>query len=315
MSNLEKINKNIGFKNPVLLSKQDSAEVYKVTLENDYAILKIFDQELNFRREIIALNELERKDVQTPKVYSFSSEKENSMGLPFYLFEEFLPGVTLLQTFSTYYYKEKCNIVYECGRLLGKINMSMSESELEKSQLWKYAYTGVEKYDEYSWTKFYTSKIPRWLNNIKCENDLDYNRLANIIVNSLENMNGEMKIGLLHRDYGFRNILTNNHKVMHLIDFEFAAIGDILSDVSKFIFSDLNFDTETELKNYFFRGWAEMTGVDTSLDRLWIYLAMEGLAAVQWVDKQKSESVRLQNLDYRNKGKKMLLEACAVLDI
>lgn len=58
-----------------------------------------------------------------------------------------------------------------------------------------------------------------------------------------------------------------------------------------------------------------MTGVDTSLDRLWIYLAMEGLAAVQWVDKQKSESVRLQNLDYRNKGKKMLLEACAVLDI
>lgn len=315
MSNLEKINKYIGFTNHVLLSKQDSAEVYRVTLKNEYAILKIFNQELNFQREIIALKELERKNVQTPKIYSFTTKKENLRGLPFYLLEEFLPGTTLLQTFSTYDYKEKCNVVYECGKLLGKINMSMSENELKESQLWKYAYAGVEKYDDYSWQKFCASQIPGWLKNIRREDDLDYDRLANIVINSLENMNGEMNIGLLHRDYGFRNILTNNGSVTHVIDFEFATIGDILFDVSKFIFNDLNFNTETELRNYFFKGWSEITKVDTSSDRLWIYLAIQGLGAVQWVDKQKSELARFENLDYRNKGKSILLQACSVLDM
>lgn len=315
MSNLEKINKRVEFTNPVLLSKQDSAEVYKVTLENDYAILKIFSQQLNFWREIIALNELERKNIQTPKIYSFSTQKENTESIPFYMLQEFLPAVTLLETFSTYDYKEKCNIVYECGRLLGKINTSMSESELEKSQLWKYADTGAEKYDEYSWVKFCTSRIPRWLKNIKREDGIDYDHLADVIINSLENMKDEIKIGLLHRDYGFRNILETNGNVTNVIDFEFAAIGDILSDVSKFIFNDLNFDAEEELRNYFLKGWGEITKVDISSDRLWIYLAIEGLAAVQWVDKQKSEEARLEKSDYRNKGKNMLLQACEVLEL
>lgn len=309
MSNIEKVLKYISFSSPELLSKKDLTEVYKVVYKNNVAILKIFEEEFSYYREVTSLRLLGNKKVRCPGIYAVVSPQEKSLGVPFYFIEEFLPGNILLEEFSHYDDEQKCCIIYDCGCLLGRLNTQVSKCELEKSDLWKYAYEGVGNYKQYKWSELYIKQIPNWLENIRKENDLDYSKIADCILDLLKKLDNTENLGLIHRDYGFRNILVVDGKVSSVIDFEYAVIGDIFFDLSKLIFNNLNFEHDKNLINVFFDGWTSITKIDFSMDELWLYLAVQGLGAIQWVDRQKDEQVCKRNRDYRDNGKKILIEA------
>lgn len=309
MSKLEKVSQHVNFSEPELLSKQDSAEVYKIVYNGDFAVLKILTEEFNYYREINSLAMLENGKMYSPKIYTALTSQEKDAHIPFYFIEEFLPGTILLEKFPQYSDEQKCKILYDCGCLLGSINTKMSEEELKASGLWKYAYDGVEAYSEYNWLEVYIKQIPGWIKNIREENDLDYVKIVDFIVCLLKKQDSTRNIGLVHRDYGFRNILVEDSTVTAIIDFEYAIVGDVLFDLSKIVFNDLSFECDRKLRDRFFEGWTSKTKIDVSIDDLWLYLAVQGLGAIQWVDKQKSAQVRMENQGYRDKGKEILSKA------
>lgn len=96
------------------------------------------------------------------------------------------------------------------------------------------------------------------------------------------------KMGLLHRDFGFRIIMSENDHVKGVIDFE--------KDISR--------------RSAFFAGWEKTSGQHVDWNRLWLYLAIQGLGAVQWVNRQEALQGRMENADYREKGIWILREAC-----
>lgn len=95
-------------------------------------------------------------------------------------------------------------------------------------------------------------------------------------------------------------------KISRLIDFEHVVIGDPIYDLSKIIFNDLDFDTDLELRNEFFNGWKSVTGFDIPEQHLDLYLAIQGVGAVQRVDKQSLEHQAMHE-GFRNKGIHILL--------
>lgn len=58
-------------------------------------------------------------------------------------------------------------------------------------------------------------------------------------------------------------------------------------DLSKLIFNDIDFVSDKILRETFLKGWSDYTGQEIEWQRLWLYLAIQGLGAIQWVDKQK----------------------------
>lgn len=69
------------------------------------------------------------------------------------------------------------------------------------------------------------------------------------------------------------------------------------------------FKKDKDLRMRFFKGWKN----SINMKRLWLYLAIQGLGAIQWVDKQENEEVRKKNYNYRDIGTAILLEVYPIL--
>ena len=161
----------------------------------------------------------------------------------------------------------------------------------------------------------YEKSIPEWNGIIRGSNALstslkaEIELKANLILNKLSLISVNETTQFIHRDYGFRNILVDDNKVTGIIDFEHAILGDITFDLSKLIFNDINFESEEWLREAFFKGWANYTGRDIDWEKLWIYLAIQGLGAIQWVERQRDYHVRRDNRNYMKKGIQILDKA------
>ncbi|MCB5135948.1 aminoglycoside phosphotransferase family protein, partial [Streptococcus mutans] len=77
---------------------------------------------------------------------------------------------------------------------------------------------------------------------------------------------------------------------------------DIFFDTTKLIFNDLDFIKDASLVRKFFDGWKAATNIEIDEKKLWLYLTIQGIGAIQWVDKQKLEINRKNNIGYRNKS-------------
>lgn len=106
--------------------------------------------------------------------------------------------------------------------------------------------------------------------------------------------------------------MTIKKKISGLIDFEHVVIGDPIYDLSKIIFNDLDFNTDSELRSEFFTGWQSVTDLDIPEQHLYLYLAIQGVGAIQWVDKQPLEHQAMHE-SFRNKGIRILMRIYKVL--
>ena len=298
-----------------LLSYKNETEVYSAIYISKPVILKLHENLVNYKREVTALTVLSNKDIAIPTLIlcDVITLEMNTIG---YIVEEYIHGEVLSHCFNQYTFKQKQKILYDIGTFLGKLNYLVSDEEAVKSELWKYAYDGVNSFREYKWVTMYIKSIPTWVNVINREestkkmlgNSLEY--YIQIIMDNLLRVSkcGDNK--LIHRDYGFRNIMVYNDCISGVIDFEHAILGDSTFDLSKLIFNDIDFELDTILRNSFLNGWSDYTGQKIEWQRLWLYLAIQGLGAIQWVDKQKSYKIKEINRDYKEKGKVILRKAC-----
>ncbi|HER5554961.1 TPA: aminoglycoside phosphotransferase family protein [Streptococcus pyogenes] len=282
-----------------LLNKKDDTEVYKVSYNNKLSIFKIHFVKENFYRELNSLKVLSKNRL-VPELITYKDNFETK-GFA-YLIEEKLVGDTLLN------FKQRNNIneemIWECGYKLGTLNTLLSKKELHDSNIWKY-YPQVNKritFSKYDWRDHFYYQIPVWIDTIdkKSINDINFQGLSEFLLKELKKQEND-HLGFIHRDFGFRNILIENNKITGIIDYEHAMIGDIFFDTTKLIFNDLNFTQEGGLVRKFFEGWESATNVAIDKDKLWLYLTIQGIGGIQWVDKQKLE-VNKKNLDYRNKS-------------
>lgn len=308
------VKRNFDIKDLYILSKKDVGEVYLVKQESKKYILKIQRDLVNYERETRTLKLLNNKHFAAPVMLECGIIEAGSKAG--YFIQEFWSGNTLLTLFPGYDFTKKEEIMYEVGLLLGKMNTLFTEMELHKSYLWKYAYDDVENFLDYQWLNVYEKRIDNWLEIInyrKYEDREFFRQSARIIKNAMRIVRNNYFMGLLHRDFGFRNIMIENDHVKGVIDFEYSIPGDIVFDLSKLIFNDLDFKKNKQLRNVFFAGWEKSAGQNVNWESLWLYLAIQGLGAVQWVDRQEDAEVRLENNDYRENGIFILKEACGRL--
>lgn len=269
-----------------ILSRNDTSEVYEIYYNNSNVILKIHRDEKKFINEVKFLKLLAGKNKVFPRILQFENLfSKKGYG---YIIESKLLGVNLLEEYDNFNKNEKINILKEAAQKLGYLNripVCLDDNC-------------------YKWKEYFFMKIPKWINNIKLNSGIDYKIIGNFLINKLKNIDKETEnLGIIHRDYGFRNLLVNNENtIIGILDFEHAMIGDILFDTTKFIFNNINF-FEKEKVNIFLNEWMNTTGVVVVEENLWIYLAVQGLGVIQWCDSQKEYNL---HEEYRMKGEKIL---------
>lgn len=306
---LEKLQKEYRFSEFKELSCKDISKVYSVRYKKTPFVLKLHRDLDGYNREKITLASLAEKGMQVPEMVLWGIEGEREkIG---YIVETYVPGKTLKEEFVHLDSRKKMQLMFEVGNILGKINTSMDLNQIEKSDLWRYGYDSAIEFPQYKWIDIYEKRILEWVERIR----VNHESMETIKACSQKIMAAILKrdintdLSLLHRDYGFRNIMIKDGKLSGVIDFEYSVPGDKYFDLSKIIFNDLNFETDTDLREAFFNGWSEVTKEEIDWDKIWIYLAIQGLGAIQWVDKQP-EKIRRINQDYKKKGMSILLRAC-----
>ncbi len=286
------------------LNEDSGGSVYKYFRNGTPYLFKIYNEYFNYMREVTTKQILIRKGFPTPAIIDFGKYNDN-----YFIIQDWWHGTMLLELYNSLSNCIKKSIMNEVGEVLGRLNTSVQECELEKTNLWKYIDGNIIKYQNYSWKNIYLFQIPKWINKINFRATDPKAKILdslNIVKTKLENLDDNLPIAILHRDYGFRNIMIKNNHVLGVIDFEYATIGDPVFDLSKLLFNDLNYERDIELSNIFINSWKSKVK-KFDINRLKLYMAIQGGGAIQWVDKQ---SPKIQNLNqnYREKGMKILLK-------
>ena len=290
-----------------LAQKKDS-KVYKGRIGSQKIILKMQKNLINYNREKISLEILKEKDVNVPQLLYYGIIEDNEP--TGYLIENFLDGETMLDVYKYKDIRQKEKMVFQVGKHLGLLNISFDRNELEKSELWKYAYDNCTSYSQYSFIHFYELEMHKWIERV---NTVKIDRSSfDIIFHAISQVK-EVENSFIHRDYGFRNIMVENDEIKGVIDFEYAIPGDMYFDLSKIIFNDLDFFCDNHLRNIFFEGWSYSTGKKIDWTRLWLYLAIQGMGAIQWVNRQDNPIIIKANQTYKRKGLDILQYACKKL--
>lgn len=292
----------------VKLANKNDSVVYQVNFRQGVAILKLQRDYLKHRREVTALNWMYRKGFPVPLVYV-----DGICGDIGYLIEEFLQGSSLLDLYVYLDEKEKKRLLYQAGTLLGRIHRTMNANELENSCWWSEEQEISKSFPDIYWFDFCRKQLNNWyddLSECKCAGKILNQRVLESLLCVIDSLEGHADMALLHRDYGFRNIMVDNKKINGVIDFEYAVPGDMYFDLAKLIFNDLNFERDIKLREVFLCGWSRMTEKEINWEHLWLYLAYQGLGAIQWVEKQKDPRIREQNQQYKQKGEAIFLRAC-----
>lgn len=293
-----------------IINERKEVSVYKVAKKSDFFVLKVHANRLHYMREVEAIKELSKRQLSIPRLIQSDKFDEG-----FYLLQEWWEGTTLLEEFPRFSFSQKKNLLHQMGCLLGQINICMSEKEIIKSNLWKYAYEEIRDFESYSWTNVYIDQFPTWLQHIKFKNTdmlIEVEKVLNKIKHKLESPECSYSLGIIHRDYGIRNIMVQDDRILGIIDFEHTIAGDPIFDLSKLIFNDISYTTDIDLRNSFFHGWRSITCQDIAQDRLNTYLAIQGVGAIQWVDRQKIADQKKYKA-YRDKGIDVLLETIPLI--
>lgn len=305
---MKQLQEDLGVKAAKLINEKRGTQVYQGALKGEEVIVKIHAEEKYFWRELLSLRAMSEKNFIIPKLISYGTEfKRDGFG---YLVWKKIQGENLLSAYNKFEEKEKEQILYQCGQFLGELNRILSFDEIKVSQLWQYTSLENEniKFDSNGWKNYFINQIPKWITNINQLEDpeIDFSKIEYLILENLKIIETKKEeLGLVHRDYGFRNILIRDKSIVGIIDFEHAIIGDILFDVAKLLFNSLRCD-EVELSQKFLRGWEERANLRVKREKLFLFLAIQSLGAMQWVDSQKFE-IRKENIEYRKKAKKTLI--------
>lgn len=277
-----------------LIKESMNSSIYLVESRYGKTILKLYYNTVRYHREITSLKVLQSKDEYIPRLFAYGLMEKFQCG---YIIEEYIEGDILKTVYKNLPEKSKKDVLYQAGAILGEINAVTDERLLCE----EFNDCGAAAND---WLMEQADKLKEW--SIKCQylNEFLETPLKEHIGRlnrRLFRFKNKMKPTLIHGDYGFRNILVRDKHIKGIIDFEYGMIADIQYDLSKLIFNDIDFEKDAELRNIFLRAWEKNANEKVDWEKLWIFLAIQGLGAVQWVDRQKGKNYK-ENLDYKIKG-------------
>ncbi|WP_024343762.1 aminoglycoside phosphotransferase family protein [Streptococcus equinus] len=291
------------FKQKHLISKNFQTEVYEVIYHDVIAILKIHKDKQKYQIETRVLEILQNKAVFIPTLFDTKEDFSNS-GCGFIL-ESKLEGDNLLEKYNKLTPEEKSSIVCKTAIMLGDFNKILNKVEIDRNLEYFFKKDMLE-FGKVPWKEFLKDKIKKWTSMLCSSEDcLDYELVQEFLIEILNKIKiSSNEFGLIHRDYGFRNILiSSENEIAGIIDFEHSMIGDILFDTTKIIFNNLNFKRDKKLVQLFLNSWQSVTSVKIDEKKLYLYLAVQGLGVLQWCSLQKNP---IAHLDYLNKGREIL---------
>ncbi|WP_128893944.1 aminoglycoside phosphotransferase family protein [Longirhabdus pacifica] len=300
----------LGFEIINIISERMDVSVYKVCRNKQCYLLKIHNKELPFKREVEAYTHFPKKGLPVPTL--IQSGKISSQ---YYIVLEWWEGTTLLEAFPQMKPAKKEEVLYQAGQLLGTFHFCMTENEIKETKLWQYAYDGVTSYDDYAWENIFAKKFPLWIEKIRFKKEDNHKKLIEafqVTEKEMKHFKFDSPIGIIHRDYGLRNLMIHDDKIKGIIDFEHTIVGDPVFDLTKLIFNDIDDEHDVHLRESFLDGWKKQSHMSIPNERLELYIAIQGVSTIQWVDKQPLQDQQ-QHQDFRHKGIKMLFTASELL--
>lgn len=291
------------FKQKYLISRNFKTEVYEVIYQDQISILKIHKDKQKYQIETRVLEMLQNKTVFIPTLIDREDDFSNSRCG--FILESKLEGDNLLEKYNKLTQEEKNNVVCKAAIVLGGVNRILNKVDLDKNFEYFFKKDMLE-FGKVPWKEFLKDKIIKWTSMLCSSGDcLDYKLVQEYLIEILNKIKlSSNELGLIHRDYGFRNILiSSENEITGIIDFEHSMIGDILFDTTKIIFNDLSFKEDKELVQLFLNSWQSVTDVKIDEEKLYLYLAIQGLGVIQWCSIQKNP---ISHLDYLNKGREIL---------
>lgn len=288
-----------------LIKESIYSSIYLVESRYGKTILKLHYNTTRYYQEVTFLKLFQPKEKFIPRLFAYGLIEEFKCG---YIIEEYIEGDILKTVYKNLSKKSKKDVLYQTGTILGEINSITDESLL-------YEDVKDNKNSANDWLMGQVDKLKEW--NIRCQYlneflEIPLEEHIGRLIRKLLQLKFKLKPALIHGDYGFRNIIIKDNLIRGIIDFEYGTIADIQYDLSKLIFNDIDFDKDAELRNAFLFAWEKRTNKKVNWEKLWIFLAIQGLGAVQWVDRQKGEKYK-ENLDYKTKGIQIFIKAINVI--
>ena len=206
---LEKLQEKYFFSEFSEISYKDISRVYSIKYKNAFFILKLYRDLDGYNRERITLASLGKK-MEVPEIVFCGVEGERDrIG---YIVETYIPGRVLKEEFYHLNSEKKLRLMFDVGRFLGKINVSMNLGQIEKSNLWRYGGNSAIEFAQYKWMDIYKKRIFEWVKkiNVNSESMKTIKICSKKIMEAILEKDVDTDLSLLHRDYGFRNIMIEN---------------------------------------------------------------------------------------------------------
>ena len=88
----------------------------------------------------------------------------------------------------------------------------MNLGQIEKSNLWRYGGNSAIEFAQYKWMDIYKKRIFEWVKkiNVNSESMKTIKICSKKIMEAILEKDVDTDLSLLHRDYGFRNIMIEN---------------------------------------------------------------------------------------------------------
>ncbi len=206
--------------------------------------------------EALLMGEARKAGVPAPEVYYVLTE-EDDLGDGFIM--EWLQGEALGTRIlrDELYADVRANLAYECGRVLGRIHgIDIASSGLaERLQV-----TPPIDYVTQTWGRYRALNVPQPL--------LDY--AGRWLVDHVPT---DFEMTLVHNDFRNGNFMVDSQRIIGVLDWELAHIGDPMRDLGWVCTNAWRFGGEAPVGGFgsyeeLFRGYEEVTGKRVDPDRV-----------------------------------------------
>jgi aminoglycoside phosphotransferase (APT) family kinase protein len=214
----------------------------------------------------------------------------------------------------------RADVAFEAGVLLAEVQGALAAAPLAEATFWRGA--ADDAFERFVWRDYLHALVAKWSERVVVgEEDrrLGVPEAIAAVGAAVAGLTEPARVTLLHCDFALRNVLCDptSRQVVGLIDFATALVGDPIYDLAKMTWADFGRD-EPRLRAALCRGWAEgagagpgadadaVAGADAAIDdaRLRLYEAIQGLAAVAWVDRRGPAGAHAA---FRSAGRNALL--------
>lgn len=286
------------------LVDRPEVKVLKVRTSGKTHLLKMHTRQNNFEREVDSINNLADTFIPVPRIFMRGRHEQY-----YYFLQEWWDGVPLANLYDKMSRTKQLEILYEAGRLLARIQVALRPEELANTNFWRYS-EEKQCLQDVSWCKTKVKQFYKWRGRLKLtlqDRALSVEKCLDYWESQLSYLQEPPELTLLHNDYGFRNLMyfQEGPYSLGVFDFENASVGDPTHDLVKLTYNDVEPDDQDSIQ-YFLEGYRRHSPYAHRIQLFDLYQALEGLAAMAWVDKQQQPSP--EDLKFRIKGRDILLK-------